>query len=107
APYREADLLELAHVSAPGVDDETAHAVRLIGRAEQLTEHSIGVRATQRDDDDVAGLTQLDCDVQHPVVTRMSERRDRAAGNPCTWVNRAHGAVQQPCASLRLVHGGD
>src|SRR5690606_13185930 len=73
APDREADLLELPHVATAGVDHETSNAPRLVRRAEKLSEHAVGVRAAERDDDDVARLAKLDRHVQHPVVARMRE----------------------------------
>src|SRR5690606_11670123 len=59
APHREVELLQLAHVAAARVDDEAANAARLVRRAEQLAEHAVGVRAAERDDDDIAGLAEL------------------------------------------------
>src|SRR5690606_21768932 len=106
-PDREPDLLELAHVAAARVNDETADASRLVRRREQLAEHPVGIRRTQGDDDDIARPSELDSDVQHPVVTGVSQNRHRVPGHACAGVNRPHIRVQETGSALRFVNGGD
>src|SRR5690606_10337065 len=103
APNGEIDLLELAHVSAAGIDHEASNAARLIGRAEQLSEHTVCIRAAERDDDDVAGTAELDRDMQHPVIAGMGERGHRRARNARARIDRTHVAVQQPRPPLSFV----
>ena len=88
----------------PGVDDEAADAVRAERRREQVAEHAVCVRAADGRHDDIAGMCELDRDVQHPVVAGMQQHGDarcrrcalpsrsgacRAAASPCGLAPRA------------------
>ncbi len=98
------EILDVAHA---GVDDEPEHAARLERRREQVAEHAVGVRRADGDDHDVAGLRELDGDVQHPVVAGMQQHRDRAAADARARIDRPHVRLEQSRAALRLVHGSD
>src|SRR5690606_27623637 len=63
-------------------------------------------RADARNDD-VAGLTELDRNVQHPVVARMQQNGHRAARHASARVDRPHIGLQEARAALCLVHGRD
>ena len=106
-PHRKPHGFEVAHVPHPGVGDQPPDAPRLRRGREQVPEHAVGVVRGAGDDQEVAGLAQLDGHVHHPVVARLRQDGDRAAGGPRAGVDRADVRLEQPGAAPGLVHRGD
>ena len=106
-PDRKAHRGQIAHVAHAGFDDQALHAVRLQRSCEQLAEIADVGCGSGRDDENVAFLTLLDGDVDHPVVAGRKADRDRRAGDACAREDRSHVGGQQAGPALRLVDGRD
>ena len=60
----------------------------------------------RRHHEHVAGLDDGNGRVDHQVVARGHEHRDRAAGDTGGGVDRTHVRAKQPAPPLRFVNGG-
>jgi hypothetical protein len=106
-PDGKAHRGQIAHVAHAGFDDQTLHAVRLQRGREQLAEVAGVASGSGRDDQNVAFLTLLDGDVDHPVVARGNADGDRGAGDARAGIDRPHVGRHEADPALRLMHGRD
>ena len=106
-PDREAHRGQVPHIAYAGLDDQTLHTARLQRSREQLAEIADVRCRGGRDDENVAFLTVLDGDVDHPVVAGRKADRDCRACDACAREDRSHGRGQQARSALRLVDGRD
>ena len=106
-PDGKSHLRQRANIPAAGVDDESRNAASPQRRRQQLAEITVGARRRGRDDEDVAGLAHFHRDVDHQVVARRHQDRDRRTGDQRARVDRPHVRREQSAAPLRLVHGRD
>jgi hypothetical protein len=56
--------------------------------------------------ENVARLTALDCSVDHEIVARMTQDRDRGTGQAHIVLDRSQRLTGKAPASLGLVNGG-
>jgi hypothetical protein len=106
-PDWESHLRQLGHVSAAGVDDQSAHTTRVQCGGEQFAEVT-GIRERRRcHDKNVAVTALLDGDVDHPVVGRRHAHSHGGASDVRPRIDRCYVRGEQAASALGLVHGGD
>ena len=105
APHREAHRPQIARVADAGIDHQAAHAPRHQRRRQQVAEHPVRRRRGVDDDEDVAGLADLDRGVDHEVVAGVARARSPPSRPPCTscWIGRMSGA-EEAAPTDRFVH---
>src|SRR5450631_559089 len=89
-PHWKMNARELLRIAATGVDDEPLAAMRAEGGRQQFAEHAILVVAGQRDHHHIARANLFSGDVEHPIVTRMRQHRERGSAYACTGVDGPH-----------------
>src|SRR5204863_10215700 len=81
--------------------------VGLTRNAEQVAEVTVGTWRGGRDNQDIAGLNELQCGMNHHVVAGGTRYGDGAAGSFGRGIDRSHVGKHQPGSPLRFVDGCD
>ncbi len=74
---------------------------------EKIAEHAIGIFGAQRDDDDIAGLAERGCDVEHGVIAGVGEHRKSASRGVSAGIDGPHVRSEKAGAPLGFMDGGD
>ncbi|MNC42477.1 hypothetical protein D3C75_912930 [compost metagenome] len=106
-PHGKAHVAQGLAVAHARVDHQAAHAAGLERGRQQVAEIAIAARRAGRHHQYVAWAALLHGNMEHPVVAWGHQHGYRAAGHRHTLLDRAHGSIEQPLATLGLMHRGD
>ena len=106
-PHREPHVFEGAYVAYPGIGDQPPDAAGPWPRSRAGRRTCRRCCPRYRRGPARPGPAELDRHVDHPVVARLGQDGDGAAGGLRPRMDRADVRLEQAAAALGLVHGRD
>ena len=99
-PDRKTHLLEVGHVTHPGVADEPFDATRLSRRRQEIAEISVSVGRSGGENKYIPGLAELNRHMDHPVVAGCRKDCHRRSTHAGTWVDWPQGGIHKADTAL-------
>ncbi|MNY26765.1 hypothetical protein D3C86_1606320 [compost metagenome] len=106
-PDRKAHLTQGVGIAHTGIDHQGTYAMGLERSGKQVAEVTVGARRAGGNHQNIPGAALLHRHMEHPVVARCNQHRDRRAADGRPPLNRCDRRRQQAFSPLGLVNGRD